>query len=271
MAIPTIESKAVSVQRIGLARLLGWSALALLLVSIALLLLVIAALNTLSAYLLDVAFWVASEAVPLMMLASPVLALAALVVRSLHLARPGSLSIEGDHLLVRRGARARRTPLGAIAEGWVSPLKQQIEVRLKNGDMVRAVVGSEAHAHALLDVLGLSASRRTMNMQLGETTFLDIMTWLCAPCLVLPFSMAIVELAFRVEPALRVDPALQILIAMLLAFVTMWLVFRGVRAIWAPAELVVGADGVKVRQRLRDRFVPYASIASVEADRKSVV
>src|SRR4051794_28178459 len=100
MSIPPITSRAVSLQRIGLARRLGWGALVMFLLPW-LTIVVLAGLPLWRSDLVNASLEIIEELVPFAMLAAPAVAVAALLVRALRGERPGALEVREDHLLVR--------------------------------------------------------------------------------------------------------------------------------------------------------------------------
>ncbi|MEO7331992.1 MAG: hypothetical protein ABI193_25675, partial [Minicystis sp.] len=193
-----------------------------------------------------------AEALLYMMLGAPLVALASLFTGRFALDRPGSLSVDGGALVLRRGESVQRFPLDTLAEGFVSPLKGRLELGLKNGDRVCARVESVEAGRELLEAAGLDEKRRTLNVLLGETTFLTAMTWLLGPAVVWPITLGISQLApwpwaFNVW-----------------TFIGLFLLLlRGVREVFGPARLVIGADGVIIHQGFRERFLPYEHIVSL--------
>ncbi len=98
---------------------------------------------------------------------------------------------------------------------------------------------------------GLDASKRTMRLELGETLFLDLLTILLGPILLVWITQHTVTLAGL--PWEMGPPIFFGLFALLL---------KSVRATFGPAQIVVGADGIVVEHGLRDRFVPHDRLAS---------
>jgi hypothetical protein len=186
------------------------------------------------------------------MMGAPIVALASFATRLAPADRGGFLAVEGRELVVRRGSKVQRFPLDSLAEGFVSPLKGRLELSLKNGDRVHARVESVGAGRELLEAAGLDERRRTLEVMLGETTFLTVMTWLLGPAVVWPITVAIAQIA-------PWHWALNVWTFLALFFVLL----RGVREVFGPARLVIGADGVILHQGFRDRFLPYERIAAV--------
>ncbi len=236
----------VHVERLGLRRRLRWIALGLFAVPFTILLTMMTLRFSGDTTL--------AELLTFLMLGAPVLAVGSFATGRVAFDRPGSLSVEGDALVVRRGDSEQRFPLDAFAEGFVSPLKGRLELVLKSGDRISARVESVDAGRDLLEAAGLDEKRRTLNVLLGETTFLTVMTWLLGPSVVWPITMAIGKLA-PWSPPFNVWVFIALFIALL----------RGVREVFGPARLLIGADGVIIHQGFRERFVPYARIGSIAA------
>lgn len=257
-----VESTSISVQRIGLAKDIAWTALALFVVP----LMVIAALafmTYLAAGAEPLLVW--AENLIYVVYASPCVAALALVLRFAKRSAPGALDVSDEGLVVRRGKRATTVPFGRLVEGWVSPLRSEVTLRLARGDVVCASVDSQQQAQALLEALGLSAARRTMQMRLGETAFLDIVTWLLAPPTLLPLAVGLADAVGD-----RLDIAWLAWLGVPLGGALIALTFYAVRALWGPADIVVGADGIKVKQGLGERFLPHAKFLSADARPRAV-
>jgi hypothetical protein len=92
----------------------------------------------------------------------------------------------------------------------------------------------------------MDASRRTLRMRLGGSLFFDLLTLILAPVVLGPLTAGAGKLSVVLTMALTVG------------------LFLLVRRLAGPAELVVGADGVIVRQGFAARFVPFGRVASVE-------
>jgi hypothetical protein len=241
----------LQIQRRGLSARLGKGALGLLVVPMLLLITQSAYLES-SRALATFLGW--------LMLGAPILSMAALATWLLRLNRPGVIAIRDGELVITRGRRQKRIPLAQLTEGWLSPLRGEVELHTRAGDRVRVLLETIEDGKQLLEAAGLDERRRTMRMQLGETAFLDIMTWLVGPAVVLPITMALGRRAPWPGP-------LNVLVFMGL----FWLLFRLVRALWGPAAVVIGADGLILRGALRTRFIPFGRLASVDAGPEHLV
>jgi hypothetical protein len=200
------------------------------------------------------------EALLYVMMGAPVAGLASLFAGRQRLAGPGSLEVKGSELLVRRRSELRRIPLASLREGLVSPLEGRLELGLASGDRVSARVETVEEGRRLLEAAGLDEKRRTLELLLGETLFLTLMTWLVGPALIWPLTLSIAKIAPWPQ-AFNVWTFLGLFLLLL----------RGVHEVLGPARLTIGADGVIVHQAFRDRFLPFAQIASVTATSEAVV
>jgi hypothetical protein len=230
-----IDGVETSVQRKGTAAKIGWASLVALLLPIA----ILGALKTVLPVPLRVALAIVSTVAPAM-------ALLALAIRLFRWKRPGSIAVAGDRLVLERTGRSLRFPLADLVAGHVSPLKRLVTLGLSGGDIVHVHVPTVEDGQRLLVATGLDASRRTLQMKLGETFFLDFLTLLLGPGLFA--SVTARAGVFAIIPTMALTFGL----------------FRAVRALLGPAEVVVGADGIIVRQSFSSRFIPFGRIASVD-------
>jgi hypothetical protein len=177
---------------------------------------------------------------------SPALAMIALAVRVFRWKRPGSVVVSEDHLVLERSGHDQSIPLDQLVEGHVSPLRRSASLALANGDVVHVFTSAVEDAQRLLVATGLDASRRAMRLRLGETFFLDFLVLVLGPGF---FTSAVAWAgAFGFLISIALTAAL----------------FFAVRAFLGPAELVVGADGIIVRQNFSSTFIPFNRIESID-------
>lgn len=188
------------------------------------------------------------------LLATPLLALVTAIFGEVELRVGMALSVEGDELVVRSARGERRLPTSALVEGWLSPREKRVYLQTRRGDVYGARVKDEAEGQALLERVGLDASKRTLRMRLGPVDFLTAMGWLVGPAVAIP-------VADVVARALHMGGALGIPLALALFVLQFYLI----RQTFGPAHLVIGSDGIIVRQRLRKRFVAFDEIQSISA------
>jgi hypothetical protein len=235
--LPTLHLDGVetSIQRKGLAARIGRAALAALLLPF-------------------VAAIVGQHFLPhgvrgllgLLSAASPAIALIALAVRAFRWKRPGSVLVSGDRIVLERSGHDQSIPLDQLVEGHVSPMRRSASLALANGDVVHVFTGAVEDAQRLLVATGLDASRRAMRLRLGETFFLDFLVLVLGP-------------GFFTAAAAWAGP-----FGFLISIVLTAALFFAVRAFLGPAEFVVGADGIIVRQNLSSTFIPFGRIASID-------
>ena len=168
----------------------------------------------------------------------------------------GTIGVVGGALVIVQGRKKKAIPLADLVEGRSSPRRGEIDLGLRGGAQIVAAVPSSEEAERLLVAAGLDASKRTMRFELGETTFLTWMTFLLGPAAVVPVTTAII----RLMPLRGGVAAFVYCAVFVLLFVGL---FQLVRALWGPAKLIVGADGIVVDRTLRDEFVPFGRLASM--------
>ncbi len=189
-------------------------------------------------------------------LCAPIAAMFGLSARRIVSRGAGSIGVTDGALVMVQGRERKQISLGDLVEGRSSPRRGEIDLGLRDGGSVVASVASAEDAERLLVAAGLDASKRTMRFELGETTFLTLMTFLVGPAAVMPVTMAILGLV----PLRGVVAAFVYCAVFILLFVAL---FQLVRAAWGPAKLIVGADGIVVDRALRDDFVPFGRLTSV--------
>lgn len=240
----TLESPAIRFRQLGLSNKMLWAALAMV---------VIGPLSFLVAPFCD-PFTDDSLVVGLvgfmLVLYSPATAFLAWLLRVVSVRTAGSLTVVGDRLVVRRWRSERSFPLARVSAGFTDPLREEVEIRLSNGDSIRAKTPFDRGA-ALLSAAGLDASSRTLAMRLGETRLHGLLVFLLgstAPAIATAFALR-AGLPGALAPA---------------TFCALFaLMFWSVRRLLGPADLVIGADGVVIRQSFTTRFVPFERIAAM--------
>ncbi len=251
-----IESKAVKVLRGRLGGRLGEAAIALTVVVLAML----------ARGLLVRLFGQGLSFVSFVgMLVAGIATVIGLLMRRSGTEGPGAIGVVGDALVIVRGRKRKQIPLAHLVEGRSSPRRNEVDLGLRGGGQIIAKVASPDDAERLLVAAGLDASKRTMRIELGETTFLTWMTVLLGPAAVLPLTQAILGFA-------PIRPGAGALVAFLAVFVVLFVaLFAAVRAAWGPAKLIIGADGIVVDRPFRDEFVPHARLASIKINHDLVV
>jgi len=233
-----IDGVETSVQRKGLAARVGWTAALLLGASLGLVVL---------AGLVQVPLRPALVTAALVAVCgATLLAFPALAIDSFHVRLPGSIVVTEEELVLERAGQERRFPMGELVDGRLNPRTRAVALRLRSGDVVHVHVATAEDAHRLLVATGLGASQHALRIRLGQRYLLDVGVVLFSP-LVLTF--------------LGRWPAWS---SVLLALALTLGLLRVVRQLLGPAELIIGADGLIVRQSFAARFIPFGRIASVD-------
>lgn len=230
-----IEGVETSFQRKGLAGWIGWASLVALILPIVLLMVLGRSLST-----------PICTALGLMTLSSPALMLTALALRVFHWRRPGSIAVAGERLVLSRDGAERSFPLADLVAGHLRPGERTVTLTRAGGDLVHVRVPRVEDGQRLLAATGLDASRRAMRLRLGERFFLDFVTLSLAPGIF--------------AAATHRAGGFAVVLTLALTF-GLW---RVVRELLGPAEIIVGADGIIVRQRFASRFLAFGSIASID-------
>lgn len=190
-----------------------------------------------------------------MVFLSPIVALIASIMSVVRLSVGSALKLDRDTLVVhtaREGARERRIAREDVVEGWQSPEEREIHLRLRNGNIVSAPIEDEREGYALLESLGVDASKRTMRMRLGPVDFLNAITWLLGPFIAM-------WVGDTIGSALHQNGALAVPIAIVVFILESYLI----RRLFGPSHLVIGADGIIVERGFGSTFVPFEEISSI--------
>lgn len=190
---------------------------------------------------------------------TPLLAVVSTIAGAVSRRVAKSLRLEGADLVLEREGSERRVPVASLAEGWLSPHEKRVYLQDRRSDVYSAAVKDDAAGQALLEAAGLDASKRTWRTRLGPVDFLTAMSWLVGPIVVVPLS-ELIATAFHTDRNLGLP---------LVPFLFI-LQFYLVRAVFGPAHLVVGADGIIVKQRLRKRFVPFGELDHITTEVNNV-
>lgn len=176
-------------------------------------------------------------------------------------AAPGTTPIwvEGEYLAVAKDGARTTVPLSEIRAGALFPKDEgaDVTIDLTRGRLLTASFTNLEDAEKLLVAAGIDASRRRYRTRLGSTR-------------ARPFAsggalFAIGALAVLMWPAGATVTTLTA--AMWLALSTAIL---GASALLTRSpEVVVGADGLTIRRRIRRRFLRFDQITQVEIDGKN--
>lgn len=187
------------------------------------------------------------------LLVTPILAALAAIGGVFKIPSGESLRVDGKGVVIDRRRRGPlRIPPGRLSEGWLSPREKRVYLRTRQGDIYSARVTDQAAGQAMLERAGLDASKRTLRTRLGAVDFLNAMSWLVGPAVVMPLAQSIAS-------ALNMGGALGVPLAVLFFLLQFYLV----RQTFGPAHIVIGADGIIVSQRFRTRFIPFDRIRSI--------
>lgn len=225
---------------------------------------------------LERAGWVPGALAPvlgvLLVLAMPALTLAAIVQRFPRQAGSGSLRADeqgGLHVHTEsarwhweRGeldwASLSSTPSGV----W------QLVVALRSGELVQALLEEDAPGRRLLRALGLEGRQRRAVFRLQRLLTRMLNSMFTVPSLLLAGGF----LGAQLQVLLRftvLPPALGLLAGFVLGALAARYVWRNGPGV----DVVVGTDGVRVRELFRTWFVPWARVASLreETERLALV
>jgi hypothetical protein len=189
------------------------------------------------------------------LLGVPVLTAAATVATALETPRPALLRVEDGALVVRRRKREERHPADSVLAGLLT--RHGIELHLADGRVLRIEMPF-ADAEATLEALALGPEHRRATLALGAEG-----RRLAAGCIALPVGLVIVPFLGRFLEALI--PGLPDLVPGILIFCVPFLLPWLARHLTAPADLVIGTDGLVLRRGGRPRHIPLESILSAEA------
>jgi len=246
----------------GLGRRLGLAAL-LLLLGPPILGLVALALNRLVGF--DMA-WGFMDAWLLAVWAAPLLGLASVVASSISLPRPsaGWLVLDPEGLAIEQETNERWITRAFIVDGLLLPMGEEtaVELHLRGGSVLRAIVAREELAESLLAQLELGPERRRVAVALGTPN--RSLLWGCAgiPLSSFVWSIVLAGVQALIEMPSGALAALWVLCICVSPLVLARLAWRG--------ELVVGAEGVLVRRALNQRLVRYETLYKVSADQEAI-
>ncbi len=185
-------------------------------------------------------------------LAAPMLWLSALLARR----RPGSLEV-GEALFVEQRGDKSAQPLLSIVGAHLSPAADELTLRTREGDRIRAAVGSEQEALALLSALARSTIRGTWLATLYNPD--DPPRWIASSWISAAVAFAL-GLLFTVF-LMGVDASLS---ASILAAAGVKAAAFLLRKPEVRGSVVVGRDGLAIREDEQERFVAFGAIAAVE-------
>jgi hypothetical protein len=185
-------------------------------------------------------------------LAAPLLWLSALLARR----RPGALEVGEALFIDQRGERSVQ-PLLSVVGAHLSPTEDELTLRTREGDLIRAAVDSESDAEALLSALAGGTIRGTWLATLYNPD--DPPRWIASSWIsaAVAFVFALLFSIFLMEP----DAAISL--AVLAAAGVKAAAFL-LRKPEVRGSVVVGRDGLAIRENEAERFVAFGAIAEVE-------
>jgi hypothetical protein len=184
----------------------------------------------------------------------------------------GTLSIEGNEMIVRReeGARglpaSRRFPIRSIVAGYRTD--QEVRLRTKRGELVSIAFQRPEEGEAILRAVGHDAHQRVLEVPLASlaSRFLMVTPFVWSlVALSIPGTLASpLLLAFAVDDLLvRHGHVGDGIVALVWVLIQIGLVASCVRLLRRRA-VTVGTDGISFRRFLLTRFYPYSAVAAVE-------
>ena len=164
----------------------------------------------------------------------------------------GPMRVEGDQLVLDRPDAPTSVPLAEIRAGALFPNDQgaDVTIDLTRGRLLTASFASLEDAERLLAAAGLDASRRRYRTRVGSTR-------------ARPFASAGAFLAIAVLGVLMWPVGATITPVAAATWLALSAAILGASALLTRSpEVVVGADGVTIRRRLRRRFLRFEEIAA---------
>lgn len=165
--------------------------------------------------------------------------------------RPGSLSIDGDAVVVQIGKETHRISRDEIIGTTVVPGRALL-LQLADGRMLTVEIGDEAEANKLLSELNLGAEKRRFQGKMKPGV------WRTGLSIAGFFALMMLAVAAK-EHLPRVASGIVFLVGALTMLTGLVLGTR-------PPRIEVGADGVHVERVFGTTFVSFADLASVRVD-----
>lgn len=183
--------------------------------------------------------------------------LLALSLPGLRRRSPATLEVVEDALRIRAGQSERVVPRGDVLSGLVTPGIEgmDVELRLRDGSVLRAEKVPRAGAERVLEALDVGARGRRAVISLGAAHGPIVAAPLATVGWIFAMSL-MVNLPFTKTTGFGAA-------SVLLGALVSWLAARWAR----PSEVVVGTDGVLVRKGLRERFVLFRRITNIRVDK----
>lgn len=202
---------------------------------------------------------------------STLAALALLTMAGGRMGRSGIVGVDSRSLYVIQQGKERRIPRGLITEGMVRPgAAHELELHLSSGEILQMGFSAEGadDAQAVLEALDLGPEKRRVAITLGEPgshAWRKVMGAGCA-LLVGTFS-GIAAVAFTIMA--NSDTALAI-VGRSWVFVVLGLTLFVLRSV-RYTEIIVGAEGLVVKEPWSTKFIHYAGLRAVDIDNGKLV
>ncbi|MDI1432061.1 hypothetical protein [Polyangium sorediatum] len=179
---------------------------------------------------------------------------------------PGSLSIEGETIVVRAEREGERSfQLSEVAEGWLEA-PGRVVLRLQDGFDVAVDVPDDETGHRMLEAAGVAASARVMRVALASAAsrvpwgeILGVTGMLFTTPLTVLFVAVLLASSFEGGPMNPIVLFAFVLLPSMGLFGLVAALFRFMRS----REVVVGTDGVVFHGYFGPRFIPYTEIENV--------
>ncbi|WP_437685061.1 hypothetical protein [Sorangium sp. So ce176] len=183
-------------------------------------------------------------------------------------ARPATVAVEGDEIVVAQAARTTRLQRARLEAGWIDGFAGQHHVvfRGRGGDAAWIRVRGAAEASALLRAAGFAAdqhvfSSRLVSVAAERLTRAERFGLIClAVCMGYP-TAPIALIALWSGPTA--------LLAAVLAVAVPLLAYPPLRLLGARTALV-GTDGVTIKGFFHRRLIPFALVTGASADERGV-
>ncbi len=199
-----------------------------------------------------------------LMLIAPLVAIAGVIVAAISfpLSFRGELRAEDTGLVITRDQREvrfgkERFDGGILLPGgFPSGKHPKVALHLKGGNVIHAEVDDATMAYRLLDRLEIEPAKRRVTIALASPV-----RQLFAGCLSLPISIVFFAMPLGYLVSRNQPPQWPVVGYAFCVFLSMLVVMRIAR----PTEVSIGNDGLRIRTPLRDEWIPYDRVRSVEA------
>lgn len=173
---------------------------------------------------------------------------------------PAELRVRKEGVEITQGGRTRMIPKSDITDGLVIPWRPQskLELHLRGGDVITAIVRTEGTAYNALEMLGFDASHHRTVIALGDANR-QLVAGGCAFFLSLP----VIFVLLTVLPNALLKAGEDLLLFVLLPLLVMLSVFVVARS-YRPLVVDIGTDGLLLHKAWGNRFIPYEKLEDAE-------